>query len=99
MAILNYTTTIDAFKSVSEIEYILVQHKAKSIMKNYDNEKIVGLSFLIDNGISQIPVRIPAKTEECLKVLKKQKQENPKKRLLIHRSRRSAWHGGYLKIG
>ncbi len=93
MAILNYTTTIDAFKSVSEIEYILVQHKAKSIMKNYDNEKIVGLSFLIDNGISQIPVRIPAKTEECLKVLKKQKQENPKKKIIDtqEQAERVAW--------
>ena len=28
MAILNYTTTVDAFKTVSEIEYILVKHKA-----------------------------------------------------------------------
>lgn len=29
MAILNYTTTVDAFKTVSEIEYILMKHKAK----------------------------------------------------------------------
>ena len=38
MAILNYTTTVDAFKTVSEIEYVLMKHKAKSIMKNYDGE-------------------------------------------------------------
>ena len=50
MAILNYTTTVDAYKTVSEIEYILVKHKAKSIMKNYDGETITGLSFLIDTG-------------------------------------------------
>ena len=41
--ILNYTTTIDAFKTVSEIEYILMKHKAKSIMKNCEGETIVGL--------------------------------------------------------
>lgn len=29
MAILNYTTTVDSFKTVSEIEYILMKHKAK----------------------------------------------------------------------
>ena len=40
MAILNYTTTVDAFKTVSEIEYILMRHKAKSIMKDYDGEKL-----------------------------------------------------------
>lgn len=50
MAILNYTTTVDSLKTVSEIEYILVKHNAKSIMKNYDGESIMGLSFLIDTG-------------------------------------------------
>ena len=34
MAILNYTTTVDAYKTVAEIEQILVKHHAKSIMKN-----------------------------------------------------------------
>ena len=43
MAILNYTTTIDAFKTVSEIEYILMKHGAKSIMKNYEGESVTGL--------------------------------------------------------
>ena len=41
MAILNYTTTVDSLKTVSEIEYILVKHNAKSIMKNYDGESIM----------------------------------------------------------
>jgi len=34
MAILNYTTSIDAYKTVAEIENILVKHKAKSIVNN-----------------------------------------------------------------
>ena len=79
MTILNYTTTIDAYKTVSEIEYILVKHKAKSIMKNYDGETITGLSFLIDTGSQQLPVILPVKIDECLKVLKKEKRENPRK--------------------
>ena len=81
MAILNYTTTVDSFKTVSEIERILMKHKAKSIMKNYDGESITGLSFLIDTGIQQIPVRLPVKVDECLKVLKKEKRENPRKQI------------------
>lgn len=72
MAILNYTTTVDSFKTVSEIEYILMKHKAKSIMKNYEGESITGLSFLIDTGMQQIPVRLPVKVDECLKILKKE---------------------------
>lgn len=93
MAILNYTTTIDAFKTVSEIEYILMKHKAKSIMKNYEGETITGLSFLIDTGIQQIPIRLPVKVDECLKVLKKEKSANPRKQIKDTREQaeRVAW--------
>lgn len=93
MAILNYTTTVDIFKTVSEIEYTLMKHKAKSIMKNYDGESITGLSFLIDTGVQQIPVRLPVKVDECLKVLKKEKRENPRKQIKDTREQaeRVAW--------
>lgn len=93
MAILNYTTTVDAFKTVSEIEYILMKHRAKSIMKNYEGEAITGLSFLIDTGIQQIPVRLPVKVDECLKVLEKEKRENPRKQIKDTREQaeRVAW--------
>ncbi|MDE6905538.1 MAG: hypothetical protein K2P76_11525 [Lachnospiraceae bacterium] len=93
MAILNYTTTVDSFKTVSEIEYILMKHKAKSIMKNYDGDSIIGLSFLIDTGMQQIPVRLPVKVDECLKVLKKEKRENPRKQIKDTREQaeRVAW--------
>lgn len=93
MAILNYTTTVDAFKTVSEIEYILMKHKAKSIMKDYDGENITGLSFLIDTGVQQIPVKLPVKIDECLKVLKKERSENPKKQIKDTRQQaeRVAW--------
>ena len=93
MAILNYTTTVDAFKTVSEIEYILMKHRAKSIMKNYEGEAITGLSFLIDTGIQQLPVRLPVKVDECLKVLKKEKRENPRKQIKDTREQaeRVAW--------
>lgn len=78
MPILNYTTTIDAFKTVSEIEYILMKHKAKSIMKNYEGETITAMSFLIDTGSRQIPVKMPVKIDECLKVLQKEKKAGGK---------------------
>jgi hypothetical protein len=74
MAILNYTTTIDAFKTVSEIEYILMKHKAKSIMKEFNGSSITGLSFLIDTGYSQVPIKLPVKVDECLAVLRKEKR-------------------------
>ena len=93
MAILNYTTTVSAFRTSNEIEEILVKHKAKSIMKNYEGESITGLSFLIDTGVQQIPIRLPVKVDECLKVLKKEKRENPRKQIKDTRehAERVAW--------
>lgn len=93
MAILNYTTTVDSFKTVSKIEHILVKHNAKSIMKNYDGESITGLSFLIDNGVQQIPVRLPVKVDECLEVLKKEKKNSPRSNIKATREQaeRVAW--------
>lgn len=93
MAILNYTTTVDSFKTVSEIEHILVKHNAKSIMKNYDGESITGLSFLIDTGVQQIPVRLPVKVDECLEVLKKEKKNSPRSNIkaTMEQAERVAW--------
>lgn len=93
MAILNYTTTVDAFKTVSEIEYILMKHQAKSIMKNYEGESITSLSFLIDTGYAQVPIKLPAKVEECLRVLQREKKSNPKKQIKATREQaeRVAW--------
>lgn len=45
MAILNYTTTVDSFKTVSEIEYILMKHNAKSIMKIITNRQLLDYHF------------------------------------------------------
>lgn len=93
MAILNYTTSIDAFKTVSEIEYILMRHGAKSIMKQYESESITGLAFLIDTGQQQIPIRLPAKIDACWEILKKEKRENPRKQIKDTRDQaeRVAW--------
>lgn len=93
MAILNYTTTVDAFKTVSEIEYILMKHKARSIMKDYDGESIIGLSFLIDTGVRQVPVRLPVRIDECFEVLKKEKKNSPRSNIKATREQaeRVAW--------
>lgn len=93
MAILNYTTTIDSFKTVSEMEYILMKHGAKSIMKKYEKESITGLSFLIDIGTQQIPVRLPVKVDECLEVLKREKKNSPRSNIKATREQaeRVAW--------
>lgn len=92
MAILNYTTTVDAFKTVSEIEFILMKHKAKSIMKNCEGESITGLSFLIETNNGLIPVRLPVRIDECLKVLQQEKKKGTKNiKATREQAERVAW--------
>lgn len=92
MAILNYTTTVDSFKTVSEIEYILVKHNAKSIMKKYEGTSVIGLSFLIDTGFQQIPVRLPVKVDECLEILQQEKAKGTKNiKATREQAERVAW--------
>lgn len=91
MAILNYSTTVDAHKTVGEIEQILIKHKAKSIMKNYNGESIESLSFLIDTGHNQIPIKLPSKVNECLKVLEKEKIHNRSIKATKEQAERVAW--------
>lgn len=68
MALLNYTTTVEAYKTVSEIEQMLVKHGAKSIMKQFDDGMITSLSFLINTGVNDIPIKLPIRVDDVLQV-------------------------------
>lgn len=92
--ILNYTTTIDAYKTVSEIEYILVNHKAKSVLKNYTNDgSIESLSFIVEIPTGQMPIKLPVNTDAALAVLIREKKSNPRKQIKTTREQaeRVAW--------
>lgn len=93
MAILNYTTQIDVYKTVAEIERILSEHGVMSIMKQFEDGQIVSLSFLIDDGEKKIPVRMPIRVNECLKVMQKQKKEHPRMQIKATKEQASkvAW--------
>lgn len=93
MALLNYSTTVDAYKTVAEIEQMLVRHGAKSIMKSYEGEYVTSLSFLIDTGNGNIPVKLPVRLDDVLQVLTEQKKAHPKANIKATREQanRVAW--------
>ena len=93
MALLNYSTTVDAYKTVAEIEQMLVKHGAKSIMKSYEGEDVTSLSFLIDTGNGNIPVKLPVRLDDVLQVLTEQKKAHPKANIKATREQanRVAW--------
>ena len=73
MAILNYTTTIEASKTVNEIQINLAKHGAKAVLLNYDTSgQIEALSFLIKHGENDIPFRLPVDPDAVLRILQRQ---------------------------
>jgi len=73
MPLLNYTTTVEALRTVGQIQVILVAHGAKSILMNYsDDGTIESLSFVVKTPHGEIPIRLPVEANAVLKVMEKQ---------------------------
>lgn len=74
MPIMNYTTKVDVFATLGEIQGQLVKHGAKKIMQDYDDDgHITALSFLIDIPNGPRGVKLPANVDAVQNVLTKQK--------------------------
>ena len=73
MPIANYTTSVEAIKTVGEIQGILVAHGARSILMNYDeNGSVESLSFIVKTPYGDMPIRLPVNPRAVLKVLEEQ---------------------------
>lgn len=71
--LLNYTTTIEAIKTVGEIQGILAGHGAKSIKTDYSADgQVEALSFLIVTPHGEVGIRLPVDPEAVFRVLNKQ---------------------------
>lgn len=74
MPILNYTTKVDVYTTLGQIQGILVKHGAKRIMQDYDDAgHIVALTFGIETPAGLRGVRLPANAGAVQAVLTKQK--------------------------
>lgn len=92
--LLNYTTTIEAVKTVGEIQGILAGHGAKSIQTDYsDDGQIEALSFLILTAHGEVGIRLPIDPDAVLKVLNKQNRlgRMPRRYLNHAQAVRVAW--------
>lgn len=74
MPLLNYTTKIDIFTTLGQIQGMLVKHGAKKKLQEYDSTgHVEAVSFVIDTPIGMQAIRLPAKVDAVQKVLLKQK--------------------------
>lgn len=73
MAIKNYTTTVDAFKSIGEIQGELARHGAKQIMMDYEDGSPIAVSFAMDGPFGPCAFTLPAAVEGTKRVFQRQK--------------------------
>ncbi len=94
MPLLNYTTTIEAIKTVGEIQGILAGHGAKSIKTDYSADgQVEALSFLVLTPHGEVGIQLPVDPDAILRVLTKQNRLGgvPKKYLTHAQAVRVAW--------
>lgn len=73
MPIANYTTTVDALRTVGEIQGMLVGHGARQILINYAKSGVIeSVSFIIDTPHGAIPFRLPTNAQAVMRVLEEQ---------------------------
>lgn len=91
MSLLNYTTQIDAFKTISEIQQVLAKCGASAVLTDYDqNGFITSLSFKIKLGEQDISFRLPTDWRPVLTVLE-QDYKVPNRLKTQEQALRVAW--------
>lgn len=95
MNIKNYTSTVDASRSMARIEEMLVEIGATNINKQYQDKTCTGITFLLyDQQLQQtLAFHLKAQVEECFTVLwkdVKRPQANTKV-TLQQQANKTAW--------
>ena len=73
MPIKNYTTEIDSFRSIGEIQVMLASHGAVKIMVDYESGQPVGVTFAIDTEHGVRGFSLPANVDGVRAVFAKQR--------------------------
>lgn len=95
MNIKNYTSTVDASRSMAKIEELLVDIGATNINKQYENKVCTGITFLLyDQQLQKtLPFHLKAQVEECFTILWQDvKRPRPDTRTILqHQANKTAW--------
>lgn len=87
MPLLNYTTKVNVYTTLGEIQAVLVKHGAKKIMQDYDDDgRITALTFSIVTPAGVRGIRLPANVDAVHKVLVRQKVKSDREQ-----AERVAW--------
>lgn len=90
MAILNYTTSISADKTVMEIQSMLVKARASAVMSEFENGIISRLSFKVTTIHGDHAFQLPANIEGVFNAMKRDSRV-PQKLKTKEQAARVAW--------
>ena len=77
MAIANYTTKVDPFKTLGDIQKLLVKNGACNVSIDFDGQEASALSFVVEVNQTLIPFRLPSKWHGVLKAMEKDPDVRP----------------------
>jgi len=73
MGLLNFSTRIEATKTVSEIQAVLAKHGARQMLIGYAGDgSVENLAFQIQTQYGEMGFRLPVNIEPVLKILQRQ---------------------------
>ena len=95
MNIKNYTSTIDASRSMAKIEELLVEIGATNINKQYAEKVCTGITFLLfDQQLQKtLPFHLKAQVQECFVILWKdvKRPRSDTRAILQQQANKTAW--------
>lgn len=69
----NYTSEVDSFKSLGEIQGALARGRASKILVNYENGKPIGIMFELQTNLGQRTFALPANVDGVMEAFRKQR--------------------------
>ncbi len=95
MNIKNYTSSIDASRSMAKIEELLVEIGATNINKEYVEKVCTGITFLLfDQQLQKtLPFHLKAQVQECFAILWKdvKRPRSDTRAILQQQANKTAW--------
>lgn len=87
MPIKDYSSKVDVFQTLGEIQGMLVKHGAKKVLQEFDDDgKVISVSFMINTPMGMQAVKLPANVDAVQKVLAKQRVKSDREQ-----AERTAW--------
>ena len=85
MAILNYTTTVEAVRSAAQIQEMLMRARCQALIMDFDDQmRMKAISFQIQTPHGLLSFHMPANADGVLKVLRNEKKLAPRYKTIEH---------------